>query len=69
MAVEIQNFLPPPLLQDIVVKKEAKYNFRYSNILLVPSIKNNNQWTKIIQVCCSSPVELTLKNSQTVHRF
>jgi len=41
MALEtfkILNDLAPPVLKDLVVKKETRYNFRYSNILHVPSI-------------------------------
>ena len=39
MAIEtfkIVNKLAPPCLQDLIVKKDAKYNFRYHNILDVP---------------------------------
>ena len=46
MAMEtfrILNELAPPVLSDILVKKETSYNFRYSDILQVPQVKSTRQ--------------------------
>ena len=45
MALEtfkIVNKLSPPILQDLVHKKDTKYNFRYSNILQVSSVRTTS---------------------------
>ena len=42
LAVEtfkILNKLAPPVLTDLLVKRESSYNFRYTNILQVPHVK------------------------------
>ena len=42
LAVEtfkIFNKLAPPVLTDLLVKRESSYNFRYTNILQVPHVK------------------------------
>ena len=35
---EILNIIVPPVLSDLVQKRDSKYNFRYSNILQIPQI-------------------------------
>ena len=45
MALEtfkIVNKLSPPILHDLVQKKDTKYNFRYSNILQVHTVRTTS---------------------------
>ena len=45
MALEtfkIVNKLSPPILQDLVHKKDTKYSFRYSNILQVHAVRTTS---------------------------
>ena len=49
MAIEtfkILNALAPPLLSDFLIKRENKYNFRYSNILQIPQVRTSTQGKK-----------------------
>ena len=39
---KILNELAPPVLSDLLVKKETRYNFRYLNILQVPQVKRQD---------------------------
>ena len=44
MAIEvfkILNELCPPVLSNLVQKRSSSYNFRYTNILQVPTVKTN----------------------------
>ena len=44
MALEtfkILNGLSPPVLSDLINKKETKYNFRYTNILKIPQVNTS----------------------------
>jgi hypothetical protein len=44
MAIEcfkILNKLSPPCLHDLVVFKDCKYNFRYSNIVDIPRVQTS----------------------------
>ena len=46
MALEtfkISNGLVPPILSDLVIKREGKYNFRYCNILQIPQVRASMQ--------------------------
>ena len=45
MAIEtfrIIHDMSPPLLSDLIVKKEFSYNFRYTNILQVPLVRTTS---------------------------
>ena len=45
MAIEtfkIINKLSPPVLNDLLQKHDTKYNFRYSNLLQIPSVKTTS---------------------------
>ena len=49
MALEtfkIVNKLSPPILRDLVQKKDTKYNFRYSNILQVHTVRTTSYGKK-----------------------
>ena len=47
MALEcfkILHKLSPPCLNDLVVFKNTKYSFRYSNIVEIPRVKTTTLW-------------------------
>ena len=49
MAIEtfkILNGLAPSVLSDLLIKRENKYNFRYSNILQIPQVRTSTQGKK-----------------------
>ena len=39
--IKILNGLSPPVLSDLLFKRENKYNFRYSNILQIPQVRTS----------------------------
>ena len=43
---EILNGLAPSVLSDLLIKRENKYNFRYSNILQIPQVRTSTQGKK-----------------------
>ena len=49
MAIEtfkILNGFAPSVLSDLLIKRENKYNFRYSNILQIPQVRTSTQGKK-----------------------
>ena len=45
MAIEtykIINGIAPPVLNDLISKRENSYNLRYSNILQIPQVRTTN---------------------------
>ena len=57
MAIEtfkILNGLAPPVLSDLLIKRENKYNFRYSNILQVP------HHFDMRRLCCGTLCQMNL---------
>ena len=46
MAIEtfkVLNGFAPSVLSDLLIKRENKYNFRYSNILQIPQVRTSTQ--------------------------
>ena len=57
MAIEtfnIVNKLSPPVLHDLLQRRDSKYNFRYSNILKIPSVRTSTYGKNSFR--CAAPV-------------